>query len=627
MVESKKKTFREIIIGWGTKVLLALLILSFGLWGIGDYISPPQEAELVAKVGGSGILKAEYENELRKQINNLQQIFGNTFSVEQAKSLGISENIVQSLIKQKLFELEAASLGLTISDNLVSSEIQNDDRFKSPTGSFDRFTFDEKIRQMGLSEGDYINSFKRLLIENQLLSILQNSSKLDDHMIEPLYKFRNEKRSIKFLEIPHESFTVSDKIAEAELIEFHKKNGNRFTAPELRSFTLVELKVNDFIADVDVSEQLIRESYDNRLDEFEIPETREILQILMSDEKKIRSISEQLKAGKDFFTTAKNVAGLDKSQIEIGILTREEILIDELATVAFSSLKQGQISDPFKSSLGWHIIQIKKITPQEVKAFDAVKEMLRKDLAADKAADSLYSLSNKFEDELGDGATIENAAKRLNLNIQIVNNLDYQGNINFISEEKKINSQIIETAFQTGLDQDSLLTEMENDGYFILRVNKITPETLKPFETVKSLVREQLISKKKREKSEKEVSKWLSELKGGKSIDQLAVSLKLKAKTTSDFLRSGAQLKKKIPQSLITATFAANADEVISVNTSESNFILKVMSIKPLLLLKKGEAFSTFKKSIQESLFNDITLQYSNSLKSKFKVSVLRANL
>jgi len=105
------------------------------------------------------------------------------------------------------------------------------------------------------------------------------------------------------------------------------------------------------------------------------------------------------------------------------------------------------------------------------------------------------------------------------------------------------------------------------------------------------------------------------------------VSLKLKAKTTSDFLRSGAQLKKKIPQSLITATFAANADEVISVNTSESNFILKVMSIKPLLLLKKGEAFSTFKKSIQESLFNDITLQYSNSLKSKFKVSVLRANL
>ena len=168
---------------------------------------------------------------------------------------------------------------------------------------------------------------------------------------------------------------------------------------------------------------------------------------------------------------------------------------------------------------------------------------------------------------------------------------------------------------------------MENDGYFILRVNKITPETLKPFETVKSLVREQLISKKKREKSEKEVSKWLSELKGGKSIDQLAVSLKLKAKTTSDFLRSGAQLKKKIPQSLITATFAANADEVISVNTSKSNFILKVMSIKPLLLLKKGEAFSTFKKSIQESLFNDITLQYSNSLKSKFKVSVLRANL
>lgn len=627
MAESKKKTFREIIIGWGTKILLALLILSFGLWGIGDYIAPQQEEELVAKVGKSGILKAEYENELRKQINNLQRIFGNTFSVEQAKSLGISENIVQSLIKRKLFELEAASLGLTISDNLVSSEIQNDDRFKSPTGSFDRFTFDEKIRQMGLSEGDYINSFKGLLIENQLLSILQNSSKLDDHMIEPFYKFRNEKRSIKFLEIPHESFSVSDKIAEAELIEFHKKNGNRFTAPELRSFTLVELNVSDFIADVDVSEQLIRESYDNRLDEFEAPETREILQILMSDEKKLRAISKLLKAGKDFITTAKNIAGLDQSQIEIGTLAKEEILIDELATIAFSSLKQGEISDPFRSPLGWHIIQIKKIIPREVKAFDAVKQMLRKDLAADKAADNLYELSNKFEDELGDGATIENAAKRLNLNIQMVNNIDYQGNIQFSSEETKINRQIIETAFQTGLDQDSLLTELENDGYFILRVNKITPETLKPFETVKSLVREQLISKKKREKSAKEVGRWLSELRGGKSIDQLAKSLNFKAKTTSDFLRSGAQLKKKIPQSLITAAFEADLNEITSVNSSKSNFILKVMSVQPLLVLEKGETFNALKNSIQESLFNDITQQYSDSLKSKFKVSVLRANL
>ena len=627
MAESKKKTFREIIIGWGTKILLALLILSFGLWGIGDYITPKQEEELVAKVGKSGILKAEYDNELRKQINNLQRIFGNTFSLEQAKSLGISENIVQSLIRRKLFGLEADSLGLTVSDKLISSEIQNDDRFKSPSGNFDRFTFDEKIRRMGLSESSYISSFRALLLENQLLSILQNSVKLEDHMIEPINKFRNEKRSIKFLEIPHESFPVSDKISENELLEFHKKHADRFTAPELRSFTLVELKISDFINEVDVSEKLIRESYDNRLDEFETPESREILQILISDENEIRSISEKLRTGRNFLTTAKNIAGLDKSQIELGTLTKEEILIEELATNSFSSLKQGEISEPFKSPLGWHIIKIKKINPQKIKVYDAVREMLRLDLAADKAADNLYALSNKFEDELGDGATIENAAKRLNLNIQIINNLDYQGNIQLSSEEKKINPQIIETAFQTELNQDSPLTEMENDGYFILHINKITPKTLQPFETVKSLVKEQLVLAKKQEKSEKEGIRWISELRGGKSIDQLAKSLNLKVKTASDFLRSGAQLNKKIPQSLITATFGIKANEFISVNNSKSIFILKVTSVKPLIAFEKGENFSAIKGAIEESLFNDITLQYSNSLKSKFKVTVLRANL
>ena len=46
-------SFREKILSWGAKVLFGLLIISFGLWGIGDYnISGSNGNDAIAEVGG-----------------------------------------------------------------------------------------------------------------------------------------------------------------------------------------------------------------------------------------------------------------------------------------------------------------------------------------------------------------------------------------------------------------------------------------------------------------------------------------------------------------------------------------------------------------------------------------------
>ena len=88
MSETRKKTFRETLLGWGAKILLALLILSFGVWGIGDYVAPQQENVAIATVGESKITSAEFKNEVQFQVNRLQRVLGGDFTIERAKSIG-----------------------------------------------------------------------------------------------------------------------------------------------------------------------------------------------------------------------------------------------------------------------------------------------------------------------------------------------------------------------------------------------------------------------------------------------------------------------------------------------------------------------------------------------------------
>ena len=99
MSETKKKTFREKLLGWGAKVLLALLILSFGVWGIGDYVAPQHGNDAVATVGETEITVLEFQNDVRQQVSRLKGIFGSNFTNEQAKSMGITGNVLQSLFK------------------------------------------------------------------------------------------------------------------------------------------------------------------------------------------------------------------------------------------------------------------------------------------------------------------------------------------------------------------------------------------------------------------------------------------------------------------------------------------------------------------------------------------------
>jgi peptidyl-prolyl cis-trans isomerase D len=620
----KKKTFRESLLSWGAKILLALLILSFGVWGIGDYVAPQQGNAAIATVGDSEISGQEFQDEVRRQVSRLQGVFGNNFTTEQAKAMGITQNVLQSLIQRNLFAEGAKSLGLLVSNDLVSREIRDDDRFKSRGGSFDRLRFNETLQSAGLNESSYIDLFRGQLLQFQFLSGIENGQAVPRSLTDSVYRFRNEKRVANYIAIKHSSINTIPAPSDEALKKYHKANAPGFTAPEFRSITLVQIQIKDIIDEIDVSEEKIIKAYEDRLNEFSTPETRKIQQILVSDEKTAKMIYEKIIGGGDFVKVAKEIAKLDAATLELGTLTRAQLPIKELAEAAFK-LIANTASAPVKSPLGWHVLRVTKITAATQKTFADVRGILKREIASEKAVDTLYNLSNKFEDELGGGASIAEAARRLNFKVRRIASLSATGTDATGKQIKNLGPQIIQIAFDTEQDQDSALNDAGDSGYFILHVNSVTAPALKPLNKVRSQVVAAWRAQQQAIAADKQVKALINRLKGSTTLANIAKELNLKVKTTAEFIRSGSGLKVRFPRKLVNDLFKAEGKNSVSAPSNDTHYIALVKSVKAANPVADKKGFDAVANQLRTNISNDISAQFANALRTKITVTINRA--
>jgi len=85
-----------------------------------------------------------------------------------------------------------------------------------------------------------------------------------------------------------------------DLSKFYDSHPDLFRAPEYRGFTIASLSPADLEQPVEIAEDELRKEYEQRKDEFETPDRREIQQILAPSEEKAKEAEAALAAGKDW---------------------------------------------------------------------------------------------------------------------------------------------------------------------------------------------------------------------------------------------------------------------------------------------------------------------------------------
>jgi peptidyl-prolyl cis-trans isomerase D len=620
MLQSMRKSAKS----WVMVVLFGLLILSFAVWGIGDILRPGVKGTAaLATVGGTKITFDQFRRQLTRTIELQRQRLGVTLTFRQAYQLGLANQVLQNMISEELLALGAKDAGVTISTDLVSREIREDRNFRNRFDEFDRAIFMRALEQSRLTEAGYVAARRREIARGQYTGILAANDALPRSLVNRLYRYENEKRVADVVVIADSSVKKIPEPSEAAIAAYHKKHAKRFTAPELRRIVAIVLTPAEVAASIEVSDADLRRAYQERSAEFLSKERRTVEQMLFSDEATAKKAYAALKAGQAFDKVAKEIAKQEAGALSLGTVDKDGLPLKVLGDTAFK-LKEGGYSAPVKSDLGWHILRVTKIEKTKTKPFAEVKAKLKADIQKERAGDKLVKLTNQIEDELGSGATIEEAAKKYNIKVSKYPAVDRQGND---ADGNKIKGlltapEFLSRVFELEEGEDSGIAETRGGASFVVRVDKITKPALRPLAKVRDQVVAAIKKEARRAEATKRAKAILEKLKGGFTLATVAKREKLAVRTTKPFGRDGKAAGPNVDGALVTKLFKARRGQAVMEDGKDGVVIASVTEIKEANPASDSAGVKRLKETIARGIHLDLLAGLSGALKDRHGVEI-----
>ena len=607
---------------WVVRVLAVLLIISFAAWGVEDMIRATGLPTDVAEVGDSKITANEFGSAFRRQVENLRRTLGPDVDSEQARDLGVAESTLEGLVSQRLLDLYAAESGIIVGDDQVVRYLHAEPAFHGPDGSFDRMLFESALNRLGIPEQRYVDDVRQQIKMSHLTGVLQSASTAPDPLVRSLYHYRNDRRIARFVDIGRPAKSTLPRPSDSTLTDFHKENAASFTAPERRDLTALHLDPADVAAEIEPAEEDLRAEYEHRLDQLSVPERRRISQIVASDEAAARRVLDAVRSGRDFADVATAVAGMDKDAIVLGLLTRAD-LPEDIADAAFA-LQANIASEPVRSPVGWHILLVDKIEPGRTPDFAEVRARIREDLAGEQAIDALVKMANQVEDTLAGGASLEEAAGRVNARQLKLLAVEQSGRSATGDAKDGLLAQrrFLDAAFETGEAQVSDLVETAAGGYFVLRVDRVVPPALEPFDRVRERVAAAWRFDRLNAAARERADKLLGEVKAGRGIDTAAREMGLAVKTSSPFTRFDQGGDTPLPASLAATLFRAKRGEA-ALGATEKGFAVAVLErIEPSNPSADKDGFDEIRNQVRGAMASDLLSEYTSALRGIYPVTV-----
>jgi peptidyl-prolyl cis-trans isomerase D len=615
MLEAIRKRSGGIVV----KALLGLLILSFAMWGIADVFSPSGSDQNLAKVGDIEVRPEQVRRDYQREIDRLSSTFGARINAEQARMFGIGQSVVQRLVERTLYDLGAKDLGILASDALVRSDITNQATFKNANGEFERARFEQVLQSNRLTEADFVNLVRGDIMRTMYLSMVNIVPLSPKSMASALYAFRNEQRIAETVTFSYSAVTNVPAPDDAALAKFHKENAVTYTAPEYRKLTFISLTAEEIAKEIAVSDDAIAKAYEERLGDFSEPEKRNLQQIRFKDEATAKQAHSRLKTGDDFVIIAKELANMSADATALGDMKKIE-LMPALAEAVFS-LKTDGFTAPLESVLGWHILRLKGITPAHQKSLAETTPELKEQIAAETAIDSLYKLANRFEDELGGGASLEEAARSLSLKLTSKGEVDNKGMTPAGSLVDNLpGGTFLRVAFSTGNGEESSLTEAGNDGYFIVRVDSVTEPALKSLDSVRADVTEAWNAQQRRQMVQKTGEAMIAALNAGGDLNKLARAKGLSVSLTKPVGRTGSG--GTLSQEAVKQLFEARADFSVGAADSKGFTIARLKQTVAANPIADADKLKAMSKELSQSIRGDLLIQLAGALRQRYPVTI-----
>ncbi|MFM9862652.1 MAG: peptidyl-prolyl cis-trans isomerase [Micropepsaceae bacterium] len=610
-------TLRRSSKGWLGGLLILVLVGSFGfLFGIQDWMDFTPTTK-IATVGGENITPETFQQEFARYLKRASRETKVELSTAEAKAKDLDRIALDEMLTRYAIVGKAKAFGLTVTNNQVGDILRAN--IPDGSGGVNRNQLQQLLQDNQVSEPQFYELVRSDLLRSQLVRTVTGGVTLPPGMEAALHRFRRQRLVAEYVLIdPARAGQINDP-ADAALKTYYDTHADkRYSTPEYRGFTFVTIRNEDVASRVTVTDDEIRKAYDRAKNYFETPEKRKIEQIRFKTEAAARTAKSKLDAGQTFEAVA-IAEGFKPEDIKLGEVSKTDTTIPAAAF----DLPVNKVSDPLKGAFGWVILRVLAVTPGTVKTFEAVRGEIRDQFVKERSKDMLVGLTIDFEEALGGGATIEEAAKKFNLAAKSIPTVDLRGNDPAGAPVQGLpGGDFLTQVFATETGVDSDVGETGDGVRYLYRVDKVTPVARKPL----AQVREEVLTNWRNEELAKRLTGIADDLvkkgNGGQSIASISSSFGVAPLKTDPMPRYGVQ-----------AVFGPDAMEAAGEAKIGQFFTGSVIDGKSRVVAKLTEITyedeaptdplrAAYSANLRQVFAEDLVEQFNNAIRADVGVSI-----
>ncbi len=507
------------------KIILALIILSFVLTGVGNYLIGGS-GDYAAKVNGQTIERAQLEQAFQSERSRMQQQLGDQFSAlagNEGYMQQMRRQVLSQLIDNMLLDQYAKKLGLTVSDDQIKDAIRKAPYFQT-NGQFDNAKYLDLIGRMGYTADNFAQSMRQQLVNQQVIQAFGDSGFVLPSESQAMAALVLQERDVRLATIDLKALQAKQSAGDDELKAYYDQNKNSFIAPEQVKVSYIPLDAASMQDKVKVSEEDISAYYDQHKSSYGQPERKNYSVIQLKTEAEANAALDELKKGADFATLAKEKSTdiiSRRTGGELGWL-EPETTADELKQANLT--EKGQLSGVVKSSVGFLIVRLNDIEPEKLKPLSEVHDAIAKQVQQEKAVDAYYALQQKVSEAATSDneslASAEEAAGVKAAQSDWFTRDNIPAALNFKPVVQAIfDGSLIGENGAPGSNSDVIT--VDGDRAFVVRVSGHKPEGIEPFDQVKDRVADLVKRNKALQAAKLQGEKLLVELKQGKGDEAM----------------------------------------------------------------------------------------------------------
>ncbi len=610
------------------KIFLGLLALSFGIWGVGDSIGTSSLSPGVAMRAGQSEIRIDFlQRRFNNELERFRQAMGARVLTDDMMKRSVMSTMVQDLSRASVVDAAAMDLGLVVSREEIRDQVKKQQAFQK-NGEFSQMQFEQVLQDNQLTESAFVKMTESDMRSGRLMVPVARNAAAPQVLVGNLFTYRSETRTADTLLIPAAAMALEKTPTDDELKAVYDKNIGAFTAPEVRKLTVLLLAGSDLVKPESIDEAELKTYYDQNSARYRAPATRHLAQIVFESKEKAEAARAQLQPGDTLETlAAKAKVG---PAIDLGELPATSPL-GKLVPAAFTAAEH-EITPALESPLGWHLVEVKSVTPEAVKSFEQVKDDIRKTIAADKGADAVYDASTHMEDALASGSPPTEVAKTVGARLVTIESIDHEGKdkagltVPNLPDPK----EFITTAFETPAGRDSRLMDLPTrDGYYIVHVDEVTPPTPKPLLEVRPQVAALWETAERQNQAQALADKL------AKDINATTVMSDIKEKSASfaqlgPLTRFGQGLEiqhlvdaKRVSPVLLDKLFNAKVGDVVVAPVSTGVLIARLQAVEtPKITGMLAAQRDQLADTLRQDIATDLTEQLTRAFAARYPVEV-----